>query len=535
MHEAQLHDKAAPRCRGPIGSGKDKGKPHPERRTIQVRFVAACVDGHIQDFPWWEWLFQMPSPQKRGRLRMITSGSASLAGVKIVCEEESSEIESLVSRTLTGAFGYELGDPSPLSKFNIRCCGDNPALGIPSASQPSSPCGKDLYPLLRGGSNVYFARVASSIYIPPSDSTVKEEILEILEDPIVRNSLSMMAQLAPDKKVSSEAARVVLQTYYPQNQTSAEDLAEAANHRFAGQEETRKRVVATDSAEQAFRREEYDVFRSDVRQGYPKTNLLIRSESIGSYEPFVVDYFERVSLVHKLRETRAFVGFSRIFPESTLSEALQRNLLSRQPKEWLPGIVVRGEGIFLQFREERLAHWLEKFSKELIHRISPIRTTLDQLRGRRHQSPREVTPRFVLLHTLSHLLINQLIYECGYGSASLRERLYASDGEDPMAGILIYTAAGDSEGTMGGLVRMGRAGRLEGVIRRALERARWCSTDPVCIESPGQGPDSCNLAACHSCSLLPETSCEEQNRLLDRGLVVGTLTSPAFGFFEKVR
>jgi hypothetical protein len=138
------------------------------------------------------------------------------------------------------------------------------------------------------------------------------------------------------------------------------------------------------------------------------------------------------------------------------------------------------------------------------------------------------------MHTLAHLLINELIYECGYGSASLRERLYSVDGDHPMAGILLYTAAGDSEGTMGGLVRMGKPGRLEGVLRRALENARWCSTDPVCIESLGQGPDNCNLAACHSCALLPETSCEEMNRLLDRGMVVGTLSQPQMGFFSGV-
>ena len=101
-----------------------------------------------------------------------------------------------------------------------------------------------------------------------------------------------------------------------------------------------------------------------------------------------------------------------------------------------------------------------------------------------------------------------------------------------MVGILIYTAAGDAEGTMGGLVRMGQPDRLENVIRRALDKARWCSTDPICIESRGQGPDNCNLAACHSCELVPETSCEEQNRLLDRGVVVGTIDNPELGFFS---
>jgi len=106
-------------------------------------------------------------------------------------------------------------------------------------------------------------------------------------------------------------------------------------------------------------------------------------------------------------------------------------------------------------------------------------------------------------------------------------------GTSGMAGVLIYTAAGDSEGSMGGLVRMGEPGILEYTLARALERAQWCSSDPVCIESKGQGPDSCNLAACHSCSLLPETSCEEQNRLLDRGVVIGTLEEPDSGFFSR--
>jgi hypothetical protein len=102
-----------------------------------------------------------------------------------------------------------------------------------------------------------------------------------------------------------------------------------------------------------------------------------------------------------------------------------------------------------------------------------------------------------------------------------------------MAGILIYTAAGDSEGTLGGLVRMGEPGRLEGVLENALAHAAWCSSDPVCIESKGQGPGSCNLAACHGCALLPETACEEYNRFLDRALVVGGLGKSELGFFAR--
>jgi hypothetical protein len=137
----------------------------------------------------------------------------------------------------------------------------------------------------------------------------------------------------------------------------------------------------------------------------------------------------------------------------------------------------------------------------------------------------EVTPVSVALHTLAHLLILELSFHSGYAATSLAERLYVgSPGEGVRAAILLYTAAGDTEGTMGGLVRLGRPGSLEPILIRALARAEWCSADPVCSElgtQVGQGPDGCNLASCYACSIVPETSCEDFNRFLDRELVIG--------------
>jgi hypothetical protein len=104
-----------------------------------------------------------------------------------------------------------------------------------------------------------------------------------------------------------------------------------------------------------------------------------------------------------------------------------------------------------------------------------------------------------------------------------------------MAGILIYTADGDAEGTMGGLVRMGKPSYIEPVILRALQNALWCSADPVCMEvggHSGQGPDSCNLAACHNCALVPETACEHFNRFLDRAVVISGIGDSDMGYFK---
>jgi len=533
MYESELHDKEAPSCIGPVASGKGKGKSHPKRKTVQVRFISACQHGHLQDFPWWEWVFQKSDPDSFGlRLRMVSSGSASLAGVRIVCEKDVDSIQRVESRSLAGAFGGQTGEESALSRIGVLCSGHNPALAVPSSNYPAKGCGNHLQPLLRGGSNVYFPHVVSSIYLPTIDLNSNEEALEILDNPYVWQYVEMMSDANGDNQILPQHAQSILKKYYPSADVSVDELTDAANRKLSGESSSQIARNESDSEEQHYRREEYTLLRNDINEGYPKTNLLIKSSEIQSYGTQISKYFNRISLIHKLRETRAFTGFSRIFPESGLSNEEKRKLISHTHTNWLPAIIVRGEGIFLEIKEERIRDWAQEYDTQLSLRIDRMQKMFNQLRIERHQEERVISPRFVLLHTLAHMLINQLVYDCGYGSASLRERIYCSDGDSPMAGILIYTASGDSEGTMGGLVRMGMPGRLENVLSHALENAQWCSSDPVCIESGGQGPDNCNLAACHSCSLLPETSCEEGNRLLDRGMLIGTLTEREIAFFE---
>jgi hypothetical protein len=136
-----------------------------------------------------------------------------------------------------------------------------------------------------------------------------------------------------------------------------------------------------------------------------------------------------------------------------------------------------------------------------------------------------------LLHVLAHALINQLALDAGYPAGSLRERLYHEDGA---CGLLIYTATTDSAGSLGGLVSHGDSARFGPLLSGAVRRASWCSADPVCIESEAAGAESLNLAACHSCMLLPETSCEEMNSFLDRALLVGLPDDPSVGYFGGI-
>jgi hypothetical protein len=196
--------------------------------------------------------------------------------------------------------------------------------------------------------------------------------------------------------------------------------------------------------------------------------------------------------------------------------------------DFLPAIEVFGEGIFFSLNEMAVSKW----EQSDVARLRNQKLSSRWKESTRSKYVRKPTARYVLLHTLAHLLIRQLVYETGYSSASLRERIYSSgsDSGGAMAGILIYTAAGDSEGTLGGLVRSGEPRRLLSSMATALVSASWCSLDPVCGESGGQGPDSLSLAACHACCLVAETSCECSNVLLDRQLLV----DQEHGFFNGV-
>jgi hypothetical protein len=526
MYRAALHDATPPPCEGPIGSGAHKGERHTRRRAVQVRFIAACAAGHLRDLPWWEWVTGAGDSRTGVRLRMHTGATASLASVRIACEAPGTDIQQLNTKSLAGLFTFELGGRSPLTRLGVVCRGENPTLGREDGQADLPGCGQDLYPILRGAANVYFPHVSSAIYIPPMDSLGGPDIARLLDNEELMSMFRLAGENPPLRFVENLLAR-----FSGAHPVDADAFVKAATRRIRGETGLTLAAVGTDTEEQRFRRQEYAVLSSDIRQGHPTANLLTKCRPAIDYGMPVSGAFDVVTQVHKLRETRAFAGFSRVFP-GPLEPADERRLMSREPVTWLPAIVVRGEGIFIRVSESRLAHWLKGRGADLKERLVAVNSTFQGLRERRRQPFTPVTPRFVLLHTLSHLLITQLTLECGYGSASLRERLYCSDDKDqPMGGVLIYTAAGDSEGTLGGLVRMGSVGRLEPVLRAALQRAQWCSTDPVCIESRGQGPDSCNLAACHACTLLPETSCEEQNRLLDRGLVMGTLEHPDLGIF----
>ncbi|GGN42878.1 hypothetical protein GCM10012285_23670 [Streptomyces kronopolitis] len=522
----RLHQENRPACKEHESSGR---KPF----FAQVPFVAICERGHLQDFPWFEWAHKSVSPSCRGhRLSLRSSGGGTLASQRVSCSCNATRtlegITSTRSSAESGPFTFlseelEPGGPPYL------CRGGAPWLGI---DREGEPCGSPLRGSLRGAANVYYSLLKSSIFVPEvAASTADPKVLAVLQDGAIVQARQRAAVFL-DK---GEALPVYMLRKAAQGNAfllenfSDEEISRALAVLQQSQPEASETGVPGSAQDPApFRATEYQTLRGAI-----ESEELVVREPRGQYAPSVDSAFAHVRLVEKLRETRVLWGFNRVFAESPYDDASRKALLRRTSARpggnWLPAYAVSGEGIYLELDTALLGAWEER--RAVLAQAELLTQRFSDVAEQRGLAKRELSPRFILLHTLAHLLINQLTYECGYSSASLRERLYVSSGPDGMAGILIYTAAGDSEGTLGGLVRMGGPGRLEGVLENALAHAAWCSSDPVCIESKGQGPGSCNLAACHSCALLPETACEEYNRFLDRALVVGGLGKSELGFF----
>lgn len=451
---------------------------------VPSRFIIACKGGHVDDFPFSFWLHGHSAGPGVHMLRLETRGkSGGLEDLEISCSCGKPP------RTLRGAFAK-----GALKGF--QCSGRRPWL-----ADGERGCSHEPRTLQRGASNVWFPLTDSSISIPPWS--------EAAYDFVNRHWGSF-------QHVPEFALKAMLEAMLTKNglQVEASELLSLIQLRKAGASSTQEG--------EDLRREEYDaLLRGKQENSRDDQFVCIPSIVPSEFEKWI----SGVRRVERLREVRALIGFTRLYPLDDKEAPVQAPLFDRDPR-WRPAIEVRGEGVFFHLNEDLLETW---------EKLLPVRARVAQLRSNVASAgfgssggSNEISPRLVLVHTLAHMLLNQWALDSGYPASSLRERIYASDG---MAGFLIYTASSDSAGSLGGVVAQAQVDRLRASLQGALQRGQWCSADPLCIEADSQGTNNVNLAACHACVLLPEVSCEKMNCFLDRALVVGTPEEPSVGFF----
>ena len=510
----------------------------------QISFAAVCDHGHLQDFPWKEWVRRVKNPECAAQNCPIyykASGSGSLEDISISCKSCRKK------RTLAGIMSAappdnEASDPkkqrgstrlsSMLHAENSEgeteesgpeflCQGGRVWLGE-QPTQSGQCCTRPLRAVLINATNVHYARVESALWIPSSDGDSKlTKLMTLLDQPKIRLRIKSLQSF---NLATEQIAQNLLQHHASDLNGYTEAEIQAALGGESGPEDPPSQEDLNE--EELIRYPEYRKLQEPRRPFTAEEDPLeIRTADLDKMPEDLRNFISGISLIDKLRETRVYRGFNRLVPQSVEGAPHPNSLLWRYPPQqdqdqWLPCSIVYGEGIFIRFNEDRLAAWEQDSALE--SHIRPLQEREEGAARRMGRPARTILPRFLLLHTLSHLLIRRLVFECGYGSASLRERLYVSDNPSAlMAGILIYTASGDSEGSMGGLVRMGEPEHFSRILKDSIDDARWCSADPVCTEigeNGGQGIDGLNIAACHCCALLPETACESFNCFLDRSL-----------------
>lgn len=505
-----------------------------EGRWLPVRFIAVCAGGHLCEFPWKQWIGCQCAGE--GNLYLTDRGGSELSSIRIECRTCPEGSSGCRGRNLSGTTvkpDLGQGEQSAFQRAGIICPGERPWLGEGANEQG---CGHPLVGALINQINLYFPKTISAILLPDlqqQDDTITQLRNEIEQDAgvcgVAMTLWNMNMQSGAVVLVQNSLAGRGINRETAQVGQALDSLFMPASAGIANAPQP----VVPESDLLAFRRAEFNIIRNEVNNPQNIPNLLVIPSTV---PPDLTDWIAKVNLVERLRETRVFYGFDRLEPNAQplvgMPDSAMRQLFRNPPQQpqnqWLPAIEVFGEGIYIELREQKVTQWqaqhdawlTNRLDDGFITRLSGVFQTLPPIAA----ADRRWATKYLLVHSLAHILINQLVFECGYSTAALRERLYVSaDNQAPMAGILIYTAAGDSEGTLGGLVRLGQPDRLGPIVRRALSRASWCSADPVCSENlGGQGSRLANLAACHACVLLPETSCETVNQGLDRAMVVGT-------------
>ena len=509
------------KCTGRPGNRTRKAA---RRTAVPARYLLACVDGHLDEFPYDLWVHHgKPCAHAEfPALKMIDRTAGKGASATIHCESCDQR------RPMNEAQGEAGKGKLP------RCRGRHPHL---DAFEPHG-CQNETRLILVGASNLWFAATQSIIVMPES----QQERTNDLADQIRIALGEKLAKYRDDL----DTLRDVLDGKVNVTELSDDELSRAASAASASPpsaEEQDERLRTWDPVDLLV--PEWRYLQKDPLGTRHEDEASGLTLSKRDRDPSLRPEITRVLAVERLRKVNALVGFTRVDAMDRVGDLPQRlaPLTRTLRPTWTVATEDRGEGIFLQLDEQAVASWEER-----IHSTALWRAHRDAHRRnfyRRFSETAEIVnpdtrlkpPRYWLIHTLAHVLIRQLAMTCGYSAASLSERLYAwpeAEGRSAAAGLLICTTASDSDGTLGGLVQLSEPARLQRVVSTALYRATRCSSDPICTMRTPQDPeDFLHGAACHCCVMASETSCERANRFLDRRFLVN-LPGSDIGFFGRI-
>jgi len=404
------------------------------------------------------------------------------------------------------------GESSGSEKIEMPCSGRRPwVVGVPVQNQE---CSEVMRVVERTSVQLYFSSTKSAIFLPEDgidERLIKWMVAKVAIEHIDRSLDDSRAHQTELNKARQNGFSLLTIEEFNHHLDRAFPIKGDASH-------TEWNPITTKASEfERFTNPAQPSFTSDLLEFHHVTDTggspLLGSGSL----------IDQVVAVEKLAETRMLDGFSRWRPKNpdVMDGLLQMwgVLPSKDSDWWLPGYRVTGEGILFVFSHAKIMAWAEKNSL-LTHDIPVFRTP--------SMKPEELSLAGRLAHTFGHTIMKPLSDRCGYPLPGLRDRVY--DLVDGSVAVLVYTADGDSLGTLGGLVEHAEGTRIAELVDDALELSRWCTQDPVCNSAMSQ-EELRTPGACHHCVLVPETSCEAFNESVDRALLHGSADRKIVGYF----
>ena len=507
------------KCPGRGGAGKAA------RPAVPARYLLACAMGHLDEFPYELWVHRGRTCEKAEIpfLKMIDRTAGKGASAMIRCES------CKLQRPMNEAQGQAGAAKLP------KCRGRHPHL---DAFEPGG-CGAQTKLMLVGASNLWFAATLSIIVMPESAQEKAEDLADRIRA-VLGDKLAKYAGSLDILRDFLDAGGVDVTGLSDGDLGGLVAVALAPPPTPDEQEERLRQWDPVDLLVPEWRYLLKDPLGD--RHEDPDSGLTLSRRDRG---PQLRDEITRVLAVERLRKVNALTGFTRIDAFDRVGDVPKRLVpLTRERRPaWTVATEDRGEGVFLQLDESRVASWEQRIldsdvweAHKLAHRRNFYRR-FSETGEEVDPDTRLKPPRYWLVHTLAHALIREMAMQCGYSAASLSERLYAwpaTDERPPAAGLLIVTTASDSDGTLGGLVALSEKECLQRVVSGALEKATRCSSDPICARrTPVDPEDFLHGAACHCCVMASETSCERANRFLDRRFLID-LPGSELGFFGRV-
>ena len=508
-----------------------KSSPHPNNNSqflcsecknqlLPARMIIMCDKGHLDEFPWVKWAHSSPKDSAlqctaiNPKLKWSAlNKTTSIGDYYVKCLDCGS------SRKMSGALG-----PQGLPSDMMVCFGYSPWLGkhekcTVRSKKNNTLTNSSVRAVLTRATSLYYPSTISALLIPKYRHPIQIRINEKIET--IRDDID------DSRSFEEIAKRKIFEELRDEQNYSVNEIVDKLEIRFGEGGQINK-----DSTESDIKDEEYEDIMETEFEG--DDIIDVKSAPLGELEK----YFSVLKKANRLTMVKVLRYFTRGSPPNPYASDEEDDMnicsIQRRKQDWFPCVSNKGEGIFFSIREDLLKEWEQR--PEVQKRCGALFESFNEwAKTREWDIPETRRPRYVLLHTLAHVLIRELSISSGYNEASIAERIYEGNNHNA---ILLFTASSSSDGSLGGLVRKAEQGQFLSILENAIQKSKYCSRDPLCIEDDPYEKKQrgfpvhtrLNGAACYACTLIPETSCNEFNRLLDRKF----LFDDEVGFFRDI-